>query len=164
MIRTATAADRPVLVSLQGLLPERAPTLLDHALAAGDVLVSSAAVASDPWETAGAADRATDSSAGVPVGYLLSVDGTEAHVAELVVAPGYRREGRASALLRALFASLPVGRRVTVAVAPDNRAALALYRAAGFAEVGRRERYFESGPALLLARVVTGSDARVADR
>jgi ribosomal-protein-alanine N-acetyltransferase len=96
---------------------------------------------------------------GVPVGYLLPVRGDPAHVAELAVSPDRRREGRATALLDAFFASLSPGTRVTIAVAPDNEAALSLYREYGFVEYGRREEYFESGPALVLARRATGERA-----
>jgi ribosomal protein S18 acetylase RimI-like enzyme len=40
----------------------------------------------------------------------------------------------------------------TVAVAPENAAARALYASLGFEERERREGYFASGPALLLSR------------
>lgn len=188
MIRTAKPADRPVLFALQRLLPERAPSLLDHAIRAGDVLVStgdrfvSTDDRFDPRTSTGVegplddvrpdSDASGDADAagapldvrfvsgggdeGVPVGYLLPVSGAEVHVAELVVAPESRREGRATALLRVLFDSLAAGTPVTLAVDPDNRAALALYRSVGFAVTDRREGYFDSGPALLCSRVVAG--------
>jgi ribosomal protein S18 acetylase RimI-like enzyme len=133
-VRRATPADRPALRGLQRGLPERSPELLDYGVAVGDVLVS-------------AAD-------GTPVGYLLPVHGDGAHVAELVVAPRHRRTGRATALLDALFDSLAGGGRVTVAVAPSNGGARALYERYGFEVVERREGYFADGPALLLALTV----------
>ncbi|MFC4357304.1 GNAT family N-acetyltransferase [Halobium salinum] len=134
-IRRATTADRPTLVDLQRRLPERSPELLDYGVVVGDVLVS----------TAG----------GRPVGYLLPAHGDGAHVAELVVGENHRREGRATALLDALFDSLPPGDEVTIAVAPDNDAALALYEGYGFEVVEEREGYFAGGPALVLSRSVS---------
>lgn len=133
-VRRATSSDRSALVALQRHLPERSPDLLDYGIVVGDVLVAT--------------------EADVPVGYLLPVRGDGAHVAELAVAPEHRREGRATALLDALFDSLPAGAAVTVAVSPDNGAALALYEGRGFAVEAEREGYFASGPALLLSRTV----------
>ncbi|MFB6159790.1 MAG: GNAT family N-acetyltransferase [Haloferacaceae archaeon] len=71
-----------------------------------------------------------------------------AHLAELVVAPDRRRRGHGGALLDALLARAD---RVTVRVAPDNEAALALYRSRGFERVGREPDAFADGPALVLA-------------
>ncbi|MFB6154674.1 MAG: GNAT family N-acetyltransferase [Haloferacaceae archaeon] len=127
MIRNATPADRPVLRSLQAYLPEATPCLLDGV---GQVLVSV---------------DATDT----PVGYLLAVAGDGAHVVELVVAPDHRREGRATGLLCALLDA--VDGPVTVATAPDNEAALSLYRSLGFSVVEELPDYYDSGPALLLS-------------
>lgn len=138
MIRRADAADLPALRVLQGELPERSSDLLEYGVAVGDVLVSTAGGDRD------AADR--------PVGYLLPVRGDGIHVAELVVDPDFRREGRASALLSALLKSVASGAPVTLAVAPDNGAALALYRSRGFEVAEERPDYFASGPALLLRR------------
>jgi len=86
-----------------------------------------------------------------PVGYLLAVpgDGT-AYVAELVVAPDHRREGRATALLSAYAAG--VEGSVTVTVAPENEAARALYRDCGFEHVRRLPEFFDDGDAVLYRR------------
>jgi ribosomal-protein-alanine N-acetyltransferase len=129
-VREATPADRPAVAALQSLLPERAPALLDYALEAGPAFVTA--------------------DSGAVVGYLLAVPGDGAHVAELAVAPDARREGRATALLGALFDR--VDGPVTVAVAPGNDAALALYESVGFERRRRLEGAFESGDALLLRR------------
>lgn len=152
-VRPARPADEPALRRLQSHLAEPSPDLLSYALAAGDALVS----------TAG----------GAPAGYLLAIVGDAAaldppdaraggdadrtggaHVAELVVAPARRREGRATALLGALFDRLAPGERVTLAVAPDNAPALSLYGSLGFERIGREDGYFDGGPALVLAREV----------
>ena len=128
MIRDATPEDRPAVLRLQSLLPESTPCLLDGV---GTVVVSV-----DETDT--------------PVGYLLAVVADGAHVAELVVDPDHRREGRASDLLSTLLAN--VDGRVTVATTPDNYAALSLYRSLGFEVLEERPDYYESAPALLLAR------------
>ncbi|MFB6303588.1 MAG: GNAT family N-acetyltransferase [Haloferacaceae archaeon] len=173
--RPARPTDRPALRRLQSHLPEPAPALLDHGIRTGGVLVSvagerpvgyllavgasfdpagSAAATGtpDPLETPGLArPPETDvppepSDARVTGGRR--PDG--AHLAELVVAPDHRREGRASELLDGLIAA--TDGPVTVAVAPENEAALSLYRGRGFERVERREDYFASGPALWLVR------------
>ncbi|WP_224449061.1 GNAT family N-acetyltransferase [Haloprofundus salilacus] len=121
---------------MQSLLAEPSPTLLHWAVHAGNVLVSTA----------------DELSVETPVGYLLAVYGDDVHVAELVVDPEHRREGRANALLSHLLSSLETGTRVTVAVEPGNEAARALYASIGFRLTRRDESYFDRGPALILAR------------
>jgi ribosomal-protein-alanine N-acetyltransferase len=53
--------------------------------------------------------------------------------------------------------------RLILEVAADNAAALALYRAAGFTEIGRRADYYHRADgrmtALVMARAVTVADA-----
>ena len=156
-VRPATDADAPAVRALQSLLSEPAPRLLAVGLSAGNVLVSTA-------PSAGAAGASPGD--GVPVGYLLSVGGTDGdadgadgdsdadavHVAELAVSPEHRREGRASELLRALCAAVSPDSRVTVTVEPSNRAARACYESLGFEATARREAYFESGPAVVYER------------
>jgi len=135
VIRPAIPADRPVLVSLQSYLPEPSPGLLDGALDETALTPATALVSVD----------GTD-----PLGYLLAVpgDGTT-YVAELVVAPDHRREGRAKALLSACAED---GSSLTVTVAPDNGAARALYEDCGFENVRRLPDFFDDGPALLYRR------------
>ncbi|MFC7211388.1 GNAT family N-acetyltransferase [Natronoarchaeum sp. GCM10025321] len=138
MIRTATGADAPVLRALQSLLPEPAPETLERALEDYGLLL----VSTDDTDT--------------PVGYAMTLPGGEsAYLAELVVAPDARREGRASALLAATMARLPD--RVTtlsLAVSPDNDAARSLYEDAGFHVVDVDPEYYDGDPALLLARTL----------
>jgi ribosomal-protein-alanine N-acetyltransferase len=134
-LRTARRTDLPTLLELQSALGEPSPTLLRAGVSGvGVVLVSVAA--------------------GRPVGYLLAVSGEEtAHVAELVVEPAHRREGRATALLDTLTDREDVD-RLTVRVTPGNDAAMRCYRAVGFETVGRDPDGFTDGPALVLARSV----------
>lgn len=157
-IRVATPADRPALAQLQSHLPEPAPDLLRVGLAADDVLVSTVRGGFEP--AGSGADGADDAFAkrddavppvGTPVGYLLAVrGGADLHIAELVVAPARRREGRASALVDAAIEE--ADGRTTLAVAADNGAARSLYREKGFQVFDRREGHFASGTALFLER------------
>ncbi|MDS0294219.1 GNAT family N-acetyltransferase [Halogeometricum luteum] len=136
-VRPARPDDRPALSRLQSHLAEPSPELLAAADVVGTVLVS-----------VDADDR--------PVGYLLAVeDGNDAcHVAELVVAPDRRREGRARDLLTAAVEARPAGSVVTVTVAAGNDAARSLYESVGFEEAGRRPDFFESGDAVAYALAV----------
>ena len=70
--------------------------------------------------------------------------GDEAEILSLATLPGFRRRGLAMRLLgAALAAAAEVGaRRVYLEVAADDPAAIGLYRAAGFEELGRRPRYY----------------------
>ncbi len=87
-------------------------------------------------------------------GMLLSrIAADEAEVLTLAVAPEVRRQGVATALLRAAKAHAAAhgAKSVFLEVATGNAGALALYRRAGFVEVGRRRRYYaDSSDALVL--------------
>jgi ribosomal-protein-alanine N-acetyltransferase len=76
----------------------------------------------------------------------------EAEVLTLAVSPSHRRRGAAAALLRAgLDLAAAAGAETAfLEVAADNAGALALYRAAGFEQAGRRAGYYAqgSGPAI----------------
>lgn len=134
-VRTARPDDGTALFALQTELDRPSPDLLRAGLSGVGVLLVSPAPETER-----------------PVGYLLAVPGEDSvHVAELAVAPAHRREGRASALLRALF-EWAGDRAVTIAVAPENEAARACYESVGF-EVQRRDpTYFDGDPALVLVR------------
>ncbi|SFR52487.1 GNAT family N-acetyltransferase [Halogeometricum limi] len=134
-VRRGRPADFDRLETLQSHLAEPAPELLAAGNLVGTVFVS-----------VDARNR--------PVGYLLAVDGDDAcYVAELVVDPAHRREGRGRGLLGTLFETRPSGTAVTVTVAPENGAARSLYESVGFEEDGRRPDYFESGDAVAYRRV-----------
>ncbi|WP_256296938.1 GNAT family N-acetyltransferase [Haloarchaeobius salinus] len=117
-VREATRADLPALRALQGLLDAPVPELFED-LPPGVTLVSTAD--------------------GVPVGYSHSFTGDVAHVAELVVAPAHRREGRGRRLLLAVLARLRREdcRAAELVVAAENTSARALYEELGF-EAGER--------------------------
>jgi ribosomal-protein-alanine N-acetyltransferase len=135
-VRRARPADAETLSRLQSYLAEPAPDLLTAADAVGTVFVST-----------DARDR--------PVGYLLAVESTDrCHVAELVVRPDARREGRARELLETLFDARPRGSRVTVTVAAGNDAARSLYESVGFEKTGRLPDRFDAGDGVSYARIV----------
>ena len=128
-LRRGRPADGPALRALQSYLREPSPSLLAHGLRRRSVLVSEAG--------------------GAPVGYLLPVDGDGVHIAELVVRPDHRREGRARRLLRRTLAD--ADGRVTLFVEAGNQAALSLYHESGFRTVERRRGFYDDGDALLMA-------------
>ncbi len=83
----------------------------------------------------------------------------EAEVLTIGVAPDTRRRGHGAALLRgALAAARARGAgAMFLEVAAGNAPALALYAREGFAEVGRRRRYYSDGAdALVLKRGLDG--------
>ena len=94
-------------------------------------------------------------------GFLLArVAADEAEVLTLAVAPGVRRQGRALALLHdaAARAHAAGARAMFLEVSMTNDPARALYAAAGFAEVGRRRRYYaDASDALVLRRALTAA-------
>jgi ribosomal-protein-alanine N-acetyltransferase len=78
----------------------------------------------------------------------------QAEILTLAVVPALRRQGRARSLLRAAAcrAAAAGAREIFLEVAQDNGAARALYAAAGYAEVGRRRRYYPDGSDALVLR------------
>ncbi|ELZ56164.1 MULTISPECIES: GNAT family N-acetyltransferase [Halorubrum] len=132
-VRPGRPGDADRIRELQSHLRQPSPDLLEYGLAVGAARVS-------------VAD-------GRVVGYLLPVDGPNrrgVHLAELVVAPAFRREGRGRALLRAAIAD--ADGPVTLQAHPDNDAALALYESLGFEVVERRPDAYADGDALVLRR------------
>jgi [ribosomal protein S18]-alanine N-acetyltransferase len=102
-----------------------------------------------PW-------RDRDARRGIRAYCAFQVVAGEAHIHNLAVAPENRRQGLGRLLLRlALEAASRQGARVVhLEVRAGNAPARALYRAAGFREVGQRAGYY-SAPAedaVLLSR------------
>lgn len=82
----------------------------------------------------------------VPAGFVLArVHAGEGEVMTLCVGPAERRQGLARGLLDQTLAqaSSRKAEAMFLEVAEDNVAALALYFARGFAEVGRRKGYYQ---------------------
>jgi ribosomal-protein-alanine N-acetyltransferase len=94
------------------------------------------------------------------IGYgVIAVAGDAADLMRIVVPEPNRRSGVASALLGELHrAAVQEGAvRMLLEVAASNSAALALYRARGYAEIARRRSYYASGgDALILERQLDG--------
>jgi ribosomal-protein-alanine N-acetyltransferase len=92
-------------------------------------------------------------------GFVLArVAADEAEILTLAVAPDARRQGHGGALLAAAMAQAAArgAAAMFLDVGAGNGAARALYAAAGFAEVGRRRRYYPDGAdALVLRRSLT---------
>ncbi len=86
---------------------------------------------------------------------LARVAADEAEVLTLAVVPEMRRQGIAAALLRTALAEATArGARVAfLEVAVGNHAAQVLYAGAGFAEAGRRRRYYADGSDAIVLRV-----------
>lgn len=157
-IRPATPGDAARLRTLQAELTEAAPKLLAAAIPHSDT--------SDRIDTSGRNDTSgRKTTAATPadeafsllvsvdeadsaVGYLLALTGDTTHIAELVVDPAYRREGRANELLTTLIehGEGPI----TVHVAVDNTEARALYRTVGFQQQARTDDQFEHAAGLTL--------------
>ncbi|PWR20243.1 GNAT family N-acetyltransferase [Zavarzinia aquatilis] len=138
--RDADEADLPALAALHG-----------------------AAFPDDPWDADALRPLAFAPGAIaliVPGGFiLLRVAADEAEVITLAVDPGWRRRGIGGRLLAAGLGRATQAGATTafLEVAIDNIAAIALYREAGFTEVGRRRNYYhrpQASPvdALVLAR------------
>lgn len=140
-IRAARPADADRIRELQSHLRQPNPELLEYGLAMESVRVSIA-------NSGTANDTAPNERV---VGYLLPVDAPNrpgVHLAELVVAPARRREGRASELLHTVVRD--ASRPVTLQTHPDNEAALALYKGLEFTVVDRRPDAYDDGDALVL--------------
>jgi len=77
------------------------------------------------------------------VGLMYVLD--EGYISNVAVAPAYRRQGIARALIKALMhrAEEKALAFLTLEVRAGNDAAIALYDSCGFVPVGRRKNYYE---------------------
>lgn len=103
-----------------------------------------------PWSAAEFAVFLTASGSVLlqaPDGFLLGrVAGGEAELLTLAVAPAARRTGQGRALVERFLAHCAgQGATAFLEVAADNDAAIRLYRATGWHEVGRRPGYYGAG-------------------
>jgi len=76
---------------------------------------------------------------------MLAVD--EAHLLNISIVAEYQRKGVGRGLLGEIMKIARSGnmRRMLLEVRPSNVAALGLYRAVGFREIGRRNGYYSAG-------------------
>ena len=94
-------------------------------------------------------------SGGIMIGFILSrLAAGEAEILSIAIAPARRGRGYARPLLDLhlrRLAGLGV-RSVFLEVDEHNTAARALYRRAGFYDVGRRQSYYQTGASALVLR------------
>lgn len=98
---------------------------------------------------------------GQPAGFAMAYSvGAEGEILTLCVLPAYRRRGIAAGLLTASLDKLARQgcRRVLLEAAADNLPAHALYRKAGFREIGRRVGYYRRSASPNVDAVVLASD------
>ena len=93
---------------------------------------------------------------------LLRITADEAEILTIGVMPNVRRQGIALALLEeAMGRASALGvHTLFLEVGVHNRAARTLYERAGFAEVGRRRRYYANGEDALILRVTINPTAK----
>ena len=92
---------------------------------------------------------------GTMIGFILSrLAAGEAEILSIAIAPARRGRGYARPLLDLHLRRLAGlgARSVFLEVDADNAAARALYRRAGFYDVGRRQSYYQSGASALVLR------------
>jgi ribosomal-protein-alanine N-acetyltransferase len=92
-----------------------------------------------------------------PVGFALArIAADEAELLLIGVHPEHRRGGYGRVLLNHVVAALREAgaARLYLEVAEGNQAGTAFYRAAGFAPVGRRAKYYEGEDALVLMKAL----------
>jgi len=107
--------------------------------------------ASEPWVAEVRREDGEAVIAGYVVPWLLL---DEVHIANIAVAPLFRRKGLARRMLQHVLdrAAEKGAQRASLEVRAGNAAAQALYASFGFEEVGRRKRYYHDNgeDALLL--------------
>lgn len=130
-----------------------APLRPEHAAAAADLHARAFA---KPWGVEVFAGYIADpgvvclgawAGAGMTAVVLAQSSGDEVEILTIAADPAARRRGYGRALVLAV---MEAGRsrgatRCVLDVAHDNTAAIALYKALGFAEVGRRRAYYANG-------------------
>lgn len=92
---------------------------------------------------------------------LVRFTGEEAEILTLAVHPQMRRQGIGWALLAAAiaWAAATGASALFLEVAETNATARALYAAAGFVEIGRRQRYYATAADALVMRLSLGANA-----
>lgn len=74
-----------------------------------------------------------------------------AYITGLALKPEFQGQGIGRAVMGQILSDLKDVKRITLAVHPDNHAALSIYHSLGFTLESRKENYFEDGePRLIL--------------
>jgi [ribosomal protein S18]-alanine N-acetyltransferase len=124
----------------------------------GALAITAGYPAYGPAALRGARDRGAILLADADRGFaLVELAADEAELHLIVVGPRFRARGIGRALLRAVIGAATErgAARMFLEVAAGNAAAIALYIAVGFGEVGRRRAYYRDGQdALVFARVL----------
>lgn len=77
------------------------------------------------------------------IGYLICARHDQAwHLANVAVAPAWRRKGLGTALICEMFDVVGEDGSFTLEVRPTNRSAIAMYHRLGFRSAGLRRRYY----------------------
>jgi tRNA threonylcarbamoyladenosine biosynthesis protein TsaB len=151
-----TTLPKPISGNPRGALDIVAATSLHAELLAALHAAAFGAESGEAWPTSSLAEllaqpgtfgRLAQGAPNAPLGFVLArVAADECEILTIATIPVVRRRGVAAALLEAVLDEA-ARRGATAAyleVARDNRAAQALYRRAGFVEVGRRPGYYRN--------------------
>lgn len=82
----------------------------------------------------------------------------DGQITNIAVRPAYRRQGLGRAIVEAMSSyGIQAGLfQLTLEVREGNLAALQLYRACGFAQVGKRPQYYDGEAAILMTKPLGG--------
>lgn len=161
MVRPGTVADVEAIAELETAafpLDPWSPNLLEHAVA-GSLPTVTLLVADGPSGPSSPSSPGSPGSPGNPgspgslAGYaVVSVVDVDAELQRIAVPEPLRRQGVARSLLGAVRAHAAAlgAQRLLLEVREDNIAAQAFYARNGFAELGRRPRYYRDGAAALV--------------
>lgn len=159
MTETATASKDLKYVSLLWAGVDRAQEISELHASLFDPAWDEASMRRLLDHPASTAFIAFDGQSKTAVGFILGqLAADEAEILTVGVAPGWQQLGLGRRLVDGLARAVKraEARRLFLEVAADNEAALALYRAAGFKDQGRRKAYYKrpdgtSADALMLA-------------
>ncbi|HET7689949.1 MAG TPA: GNAT family N-acetyltransferase [Nocardioidaceae bacterium] len=134
MIRTATAADVPLVAALEQEI-----------------------FGVDAWSAALVEQELTGDHRQAwvtdDIGYAVTMTVDDVvDLQRIAVAPAHRRHGVARSLLDTVVRE-SVGDRMLLEVSAANTSALAFYAAAGFVEIDRRRRYYKDGTDAVVMRL-----------
>ncbi len=85
----------------------------------------------------------------------IALNGSEADIQTLVIAPEFQKQGLASKILSELLTKAKSSdvKRVFLEVVFDNEAAIALYKKFGFEQIAIRQKYYPNGKAAVIMQL-----------